>query len=136
MKLIFNFHQSGIIPFQRKGKELKILLITTRRNKKWTIPKGFVDPNLSPLESAKKESFEEAGITHYKEDFPLGELLIHKKIGSIKLDMFAGQVDSLVDVYPEYGVRKREWFTLTDAAEIISNKEIAKLLLSLKNLPH
>jgi len=100
------------------------------------IPKGFVDPNLSPLESAKKESFEEAGITNYKGEISLGEVIIHKKIGSFKLDLYAGIVDRIVDVYPEMTSRRREWFPIDEAAEYVSNRQVGEMIRLLKTTNH
>ena len=58
----YDFTQSAILPYQKKNGKLEILLITSIRKKKWIIPKGFIEFNLSPFESAKKEAFEEAGV--------------------------------------------------------------------------
>lgn len=102
-----------------------MLLITTRKNKFWTIPKGFVDPNLSPFESAKKEAFEEAGVSNCKEGILISQMTLHKKIGICYLEIFASQVISLVDYYPESYQRTREWFKFEDAVSLIKNREIA-----------
>ena len=56
------YQQSGVIPYKIENNELKVLLITSRKGKKWKIPKGIVEPALSPSDSAAKEAFEEAGI--------------------------------------------------------------------------
>ncbi|NUN08728.1 MAG: NUDIX domain-containing protein [Ignavibacteriaceae bacterium] len=125
MKLIFNFHQSALIPYQKSGNSIKVLLITTRKNKYWTIPKGFVDPNLSPFESARKEAFEEAGISQCKGEKLISQITLHKKIGLCYLEIFASQVVTMVDIYPESSYRERDWFKLDDAVGLIKNREIA-----------
>ncbi len=68
----FDFTQSAIIPYSIKDGELQILLITSIRKKKWIIPKGFIEFNLSAFESAKKEAFEEAGVIGTNETIELG----------------------------------------------------------------
>jgi 8-oxo-dGTP pyrophosphatase MutT (NUDIX family) len=41
---------------------LEILLLTTRRSKRWIIPKGWPIKGLRPAKSAAREAFEEAGV--------------------------------------------------------------------------
>ena len=51
------FKQSGVIPVY-KGK---VVVVTARGSKRWIIPKGSIDGELSAQESAAKEALEEAG---------------------------------------------------------------------------
>ena len=54
------YRQSAVIPYRltdRTGTDfsaVEILLITSRKRKRWVIPKGIVEPYLSPLESATR----------------------------------------------------------------------------------
>ena len=57
------YNQSGVVPFKRSKDGLQVLLITSRSGKRWVIPKGIVESEFSPQESAQKEAYEEAGIT-------------------------------------------------------------------------
>lgn len=50
------YRQSGVIPYRWQQEELQVLLITNRRNRRWVIPKGIVEPELSPAASAVKEA--------------------------------------------------------------------------------
>ena len=62
-----------MIPYRIKGKKkVEVLLITSVKRKRWIIPKGYVEFNLSPFESAKKEAFEEAGRMVYQKAFSKG----------------------------------------------------------------
>ena len=45
------YRQSGVIPFRRRGAAIEILLITSRSGKRWVVPKGSVEPDLTPAES-------------------------------------------------------------------------------------
>ncbi len=72
MKLELNYHQSGVVPFRKKGKKkIEIFLITSVKKQRWIIPKGYVEFNLSAFESAKKEAIEEAGVLGSNETFEL-----------------------------------------------------------------
>jgi 8-oxo-dGTP pyrophosphatase MutT (NUDIX family) len=41
---------------------LEILLVTTRRSRRWIIPKGWPIKGLKPPKPAAREAFEEAGV--------------------------------------------------------------------------
>ncbi|MGE5796234.1 MAG: NUDIX hydrolase [Ignavibacteria bacterium] len=131
MKLEFNFNQSGVIPYRKKNNEIEVLLITSLKKKSWIIPKGFIEFNLTPFESAKKEAYEEAGVTGTNETFELGIFKRKKKSGNCFIKIYSLEVSELLEDYPEKNLRKRKWFSIKEAAENISIPEIAKLLLEL-----
>ena len=62
MLLKHHIKQSAVIPFRRRDGQLEVLLITSSNNKRWVIPKGVKEPELSPRKSAAREALEEAGI--------------------------------------------------------------------------
>ena len=132
MKLEFNFNQSGVIPYRKNNGELEILLITSIRKKKWIIPKGFVEFNLSPFESAKKEAFEEAGIIGSNETFELGTVELKKGIGLTHMKIFSMEVIKILDDYPEKNIRKRKWFSAQEAFQKVSIPEIPGMIVSLQ----
>ncbi|HSD64292.1 MAG TPA: NUDIX hydrolase, partial [Ignavibacteriaceae bacterium] len=101
MKLEFNFDQSGVIPFRKLENGIEILLITSIRKKKWVIPKGYVEFNLSPFDSAKKEAFEEAGIIGSNETIELGTIHLKKDSGNTRLKLYSMEVLKILDDYPE-----------------------------------
>jgi ADP-ribose pyrophosphatase YjhB (NUDIX family) len=131
LKLEFNFNQSGVIPYRKKNGEIEVLLITSLKKKNWIIPKGFVEFNLTPFESAKKEAYEEAGVTGANETIELGVFNRKKKSGNCIIKIYSMEVSELLEDYPEKNQRKRKWFSLREAAENISMPEISKLLLEL-----
>ena len=132
MKLEFNFNQSGVIPYRKKEGTLEILLITTIKSKKWIIPKGYIEFNLTPFESAKKEAFEEAGIIGSNETIELGTIELKKEIGITKMIIFSMEVIKILDEYPEKELRKRKWFTPEEASSKIILPDIPGMINSLK----
>jgi len=132
LKLEFNFNQSGVVPYRKKDNDLEVLLITSLKKKRWIIPKGYVEFNLTPFESAKKEAYEEAGIIGSNETVELGALKIEKTIGVCWMKIFSMEVTEMLEDYPEKNQRKREWFSVKKAAENISIPEISNLILRLK----
>ena len=132
MKLEFNFNQSGVIPYRKNNGSIEILLITSIRKKKWIIPKGYVEFNLSPFESAKKEAFEEAGIIGSNETFELGTLELKKGNGLTHMKIFSMEVIKILDDYPEKELRKRKWFSPEDASSKVTIPEIPAMIKSLQ----
>ena len=132
MKLEFNFNQSGVIPYRNNEKGLEILLITSIKKKNWIIPKGYIEFNLSPFESAKKEAYEEAGVTGTNETIELGEFIWNRSIGKCHIKIFSMEVLKIIDNYPEKEKRKRKWFLVNEAAQQVKVPEISSLILSLE----
>ena len=133
MKLEFNFKQSGVIPYRKNNGVLEILLITSIKKKKWIIPKGYIEFNLSPFESAKKEAFEEAGIIGSNETIELGMVELKKGIGVTHMKIFSMEVIKMLDDYPEKELRKRKWFSAEEASSKVTIPDIPKLITTLQN---
>ena len=133
MKLEFNFNQSGVIPFRKTKQGLEVLLITSLKKKKWIIPKGFVEFNLTPFESAKKEAYEEAGVYGTNETIELGHFENPKSIGVCHVKVFAMEVIEVLDNYPDKEKRRRKWFSLKEAANNMQTKEISNMISSLES---
>ncbi|MBF0612424.1 MAG: NUDIX domain-containing protein, partial [Magnetococcales bacterium] len=57
------YGQSSVIPVRLVEGKVEVMVISSRKNKRWVVPKGVVEPELTPQESASKEALEEAGIT-------------------------------------------------------------------------
>ncbi len=133
MKLEFNFNQSGVIPYRKNEGGLEILLITSINKQKWIIPKGYVEFNLSPFESAKKEAFEEAGIIGSNETIELGTIAIKKDLGVTHMKIFSMEVIKILEDYPEKELRKRKWFNTEEASLKVTIAEIPAMIASLQN---
>jgi 8-oxo-dGTP pyrophosphatase MutT (NUDIX family) len=131
LKLEFNFNQSGVLPYRKKNGELQILLITSIKRKRWIVPKGYIEFNLSPFESAKKEAYEEAGVIGANETVELGSFIMDRATGPCHIKIFSMEVVEILDDYPEKNVRKRKWFTVKEASETVSIQEVAKMIREL-----
>ena len=132
MNIEFNFNQSGVIPYRRNNQTIEVLLITTVKKKKWIIPKGYIEFNLTAFESAKKEAYEEAGIIGANETVELGHFENQKSIGICHTKIFALEVIKELENYPEKDIRKRKWFAVKEAADTVTIPDISKMILSLE----
>ena len=123
--------QSGIIPFRRAGDHIEILLITNKKKDKWGIPKGLVEAKLSASESAQKEAFEEAGIYGKIYKPALGKYSIKKWEGKCRIKVFAMEVTQILDNWPEDILRKRQWYSVDEAAGMVKNKKLQAMIQGL-----
>jgi 8-oxo-dGTP pyrophosphatase MutT (NUDIX family) len=101
------------------------------KRKKWILPKGYIEFNLSPFESAKKEAYEEAGVIGANETVELGSYRIDRSIGICDIKVFSMEVIEILEDYPEKNLRKRKWFSVKEAAENISMPDVSGMILSL-----
>lgn len=133
VKLEVNFSQSAVIPYRIGKKGLEILLITSLKKKNWIVPKGYVEFNLTPFESAKKEAYEEAGVFGSNETIETGNFRISKPVGICSIKVFTMEVYDVLDDYPEKNDRKRKWFSAEEASEIISIPQIGGMIRELNS---
>lgn len=124
------FNQSGVVPYRIIKSGLEVLLITSRRRKRWIIPKGIVEPHLSPAESAAKEAREEAGVTGILHPYEIGEYTYEKWGGVCRVKVFLLQVTNVLDSWDESYLRERRWLSLHDAIALIEERELQNILRS------
>lgn len=128
------FNQSGVVPYRLAGPKLEVLLITSRRRKRWIIPKGIVEPDLSPAESAAKEALEEAGVTGILHPDEIGEYAYEKWGGVCRVKVFLLQVTRVLDAWEESFLRDRRWWPLADAIELIEERDLQNILRSIHEI--
>jgi phosphohistidine phosphatase len=125
------YRQSGVIPYRVVEGSYEILLITSRRWGRWIIPKGVVEPGFTAAESACKEAQEEAGILGCVSAAPVGEYQYEKWLGECTVQVFALEVHTVWDTWPEAAERKRQWMALDVAAHAVREPELQQLILTL-----
>ncbi|MCB9258695.1 MAG: NUDIX hydrolase [Ignavibacteriales bacterium] len=121
------YNQSAVIPFRKEGDNFEVLIITTRKGKNWTIPKGIIDKDLTPQESALKEAKEEAGISGKISKHKIGNYTYKKWGSKCSVDVFALEVENIYDTWEENN-RQRKWVTTIDIDNFIKKKKIIKLV--------
>jgi 8-oxo-dGTP pyrophosphatase MutT (NUDIX family) len=124
--------QSAVVPYRLTENSVEILLITSLKKKKWIIPKGYVEYSLTPFESAKKEAYEEAGITGSNETEQIGEYVVENKFSKKLVLVYLMRVIALNEDYPEKHLRKRKWFSIDEAIQTVDNEAIKKIINELK----
>jgi 8-oxo-dGTP pyrophosphatase MutT (NUDIX family) len=133
------YEQSGVIPYrvtqhaESGTRQLEVLLITSRKRKRWIIPKGIVEPAMTPQESAVKEAFEEAGITGQVSEKRLGVYTYPKWGGTCRVAVFLFAVTAELNDWPEADQRTREWMSLAEAVRRVEEAALKAILRQLPN---
>jgi 8-oxo-dGTP pyrophosphatase MutT (NUDIX family) len=125
------YRQSAVAPWRRHQGQLEVLLITSRSGKRWIIPKGIVEPELSPPESAAKEAWEEAGVRGVVASASLGTYRYRKWGGVCTVRVFPMHVTEVFDRWPECEERTRRWLTVGQAVYQTSVRPLKEILLRL-----
>jgi 8-oxo-dGTP pyrophosphatase MutT (NUDIX family) len=60
--LTAKFKQFAALPYRMRDDDVEILLITTRKKHRWSVPKGWPIKHSTPQTTAKIEAYEEAGV--------------------------------------------------------------------------
>lgn len=124
--------QSAVIPFRMKNELLQICLITSRKKRRWVIPKGVIEPDLTPLASAAKEALEEAGIKGRIFANAIGTYQYEKWHGTCSVEVFVMHVEEVLDTWDE-SFRDREWLNLDQATTRLQEPELQAIVKQLPN---
>lgn len=125
------YRQSAVLPYRRGASGLKVLLITSRKGKRWILPKGIVEPGMTAGTSAAKEALEEAGIKGEIWERSLASYADKKWGGTCAVEVFPMQVSVELADWPEAAIRRREWLTVDEAAARIDKVGLRNVVLGL-----
>ena len=126
--------QSGVVPYRWKGEDLEVLVISSSGGKHWVVPKGVVEPGMSPAASAAAEAREEAGVEGEVGQTALGTYRYRKWGGTCKVDLYPMRVRDELPEWPESSVRRRRWLPVRKAARKVDQKKLSKLIAGLPQL--
>jgi 8-oxo-dGTP pyrophosphatase MutT (NUDIX family) len=125
--------QIGAMPLRREadGTQL-VLLVTSRETRRWIIPKGWPWPGVEDWIAATEEAREEAGIIGHVWHDAIGTFTYEKRHAKgsllVRVTVFLLEVTGMLEDWPEKDERERAWFTLTDAARVVTEPELKDLL--------
>ena len=125
--------QFAALCYRKKKKNIKILLVTSRRTGRWTIPKGWLANGFTPQQSALKEAYEEAGVRGKLPATCIGHFWYRKNMDhgtSIPciVAVFPVEVDKVLDRFPECKSRKRKWFNRNKAARLVAEPSLLQII--------
>lgn len=129
--------QAGALCWRFRGREIEVLLVTSRRSGKWGVPKGWGLRGRALHVTAGREAWEEAGVIGHAENRLLGMVPAPKRyrlVGTVpwRLALYPLEVERLAHDWPEHGQRERRWFALAEAAEQVRPKALRLLLAAFR----
>ena len=124
--------QFAALCYRVRNDEVQICLITSRRTKRWILPKGWPMHNQTPAEAAATEAWEEAGLTGKPYDVCLGVFNYSKSRNGSRLPVLAMVYPVLVknvhSSWPEANQRKRRWMTPKKAARKLEEPALKEIV--------
>ncbi|AGS25629.1 NUDIX hydrolase [Rhizobium etli] len=127
--------QAGAICYRRNAKgRLEVLLVGSRRNGRWGIPKGHIESRETSSATALREAFEEAGIIGDVDSTPVGSFAYQKDSSENRYTVTVHllKVSHIAVVFPEAGLRKTQWLPLKDASRNAAQPGLRTLLSRLE----
>jgi 8-oxo-dGTP pyrophosphatase MutT (NUDIX family) len=126
--------QSGVVPFRVRRGTVEVLLITSSDGKRWGIPKGLIEPGMTPAESAANEAFEEAGVLGRVLEQAIGSFAYRKWGGRCEVKVFPMRVKDELNEWPESRERRRKWLPLKKAAKRATLAGVREVIWKLHEL--
>jgi 8-oxo-dGTP pyrophosphatase MutT (NUDIX family) len=118
--------QSGAIVVRLDGKKPRVLLVTSKRNRRnWIFPKGHIEKGETAEAAALREAKEEAGVVG-KLIGPAGVLEYGFMGVKARVEYFLAELTR--EAGPPEDGRERAWCGLDEALERLSYKNTRKLL--------
>jgi len=126
--------QHGALCYRHTKKGLRILLVSSRRTRRWISPKGWPMTGRTPHETAAREAWEEAGVKGIPNPQALGFYSYLKYINpkltiTCTVQLFALEVREQMVSFPEKGERKTRWMKPRKAAKRVLEPELKRLIL-------
>ena len=125
--------QFAALCYRIRAGKVRVLLVTSRGSKRWIVPKGWPMDGKTPGASAVQEAWEEAGVQGVSDGRCLG-VYSYSKLDPDRGDLpclgmvYAVEVESLADKYPEMGQRDRKWVSRKKAAKMVDEPELSRIL--------
>jgi 8-oxo-dGTP pyrophosphatase MutT (NUDIX family) len=125
-----HYPQSAALPYRANGRGIEVLLVTSRSRRRWVIPKGLIEADLTPAASAAKEALEEAGVEGRMPERALGSYAYEKWGGICDVEVFPLAVKRVHETWEE-DFRTREWVPLEEAVRRLAEADLKRLVEAL-----
>jgi len=117
--------------------KLRILLVTSRTNAKWMLPKGWPMSGKSPGQAASIEAKEEAGVEGVASEIAIGSYRYIKLFDDgtsapAQALVYPVRVTEELSKWEESGQRQRSWYRPKKAADLVFEPDLRRFLLDLR----
>ena len=124
--------QSGAVPIRRNDNDTEVLIIKSSNKENWIFPKGIIEHHLSSEDSAKKETFEEAGVLGDIGE-KIGEYSYEKWNAMCNVELFLFENVIELKKWPE-DYRKRKWVKINKLHNYIKKEELLSIVKTLQKM--
>ena len=117
-----------------------MLLVTSRRTKRWIIPKGWPIKGMTPARAAAREAYEEAGVRGRIKGRAIGYYVYEKHLEDhgvsipCEVQVFLLAVTGQSKHWPESKERTARWFSTANAVAVVADDGLRDLILQLEAL--
>jgi len=125
--------QVAALPWRLTDDGRQNLMITSRETRRWVIPKGGRMVGKTDPEAAAQEAMEEAGVRGEMDQTSIGVFRYAKglKDGGVRqcvVSVYPLQVLVQLGAWPEAHQRERRWMSLSEAADLVHEPDLAALI--------
>jgi 8-oxo-dGTP pyrophosphatase MutT (NUDIX family) len=133
------YKQFAALPYRLRDNDVEILLITTRKKRRWSIPKGWPIKHVTPRQTAAVEAYEEAGVRGATGRKKVGKFkkrrVRNKRSVICDVEIFPLQVGLQETHWPEKPERSRIWVGPSQAAKLVKKPGLRRAIKILAGLP-
>jgi 8-oxo-dGTP pyrophosphatase MutT (NUDIX family) len=126
------FKQFAALPYRMRDDDVQILLITTRRKGRWSLPKGWPIKRSTPQTTAMVEAYEEAGVRGEIGNKKIGRFTKRRrrKLQSVlcEVEIFPLEVTRQRHDWPEKRKRRRIWVAARKAAKLVKKSGLRRAI--------
>ena len=125
------YNQACAVPYQISDGMVEVVLVTSRRKRDFIFPKGVIERNQTPAETAVQEAYEEAGVKGTV-TAELTTITYPKWNSMCTANVFALKVSDVLENWPEKEKRDRIIVSVEDASTLINRPEMEAALRAFK----
>jgi 8-oxo-dGTP pyrophosphatase MutT (NUDIX family) len=128
------FKQFAALPYRMRHDAVEILLITTRKKRRWSVPKGWPIRRNTPQQTAATEAYEEAGVHGAVGIRHIGQFrkrrLKKEKPVMCDVQIYPLEVTRQQENWPEKHERKRIWVAPRKASKLVKKAGLRRAIKS------
>jgi len=132
--------QVAALPYRWSEAGLEILVMSSRQTHRVIIPKGWPMKNRKDWKSAQIEAREEVGVVGEVSRKRIGQYRYWKRLEAhfvlCKVSVFSLAVKRQLDDWPERNERAHKWLTPEDAALLVDETDLGKLIIEFAKAQH
>ena len=125
-----DFDQASAIPYRCLPDDIELCLITSIGRRNWGFPKGNIEAGDTAIDTARKETLEEAGLVGAIHDQVVGTYRYLKWERFLSVAVYLLEVKSVESAWDEMDVRERRWLPADEAVRQVTRPDLRRLARS------